>query len=141
MQPSLPVKLLLNGGATTGRLAIAESDSPQEAALCFIELELQHGRFSAKAPDFFEALVLLRQQLEPQGVLICVNGASRDVWPSAMARSMGAGRRAYRMRLGHQARTDDLVDIFALAPESQPCTVAEQERFRDQWFRSLEGAA
>jgi hypothetical protein len=45
------------------------------------------------------------------------------------------------MRLGQQARTVDLVDIFALDPESHPCSVAEQQRFLEQWFASLGAAA
>jgi len=141
MDPSLPIKLLVNGSATTGMLSTAESESPEEAEPCSIELVLQERHFAAAGSDFFEALVRLRQQLEPLGILVCVNGASRDVWPSAMARSMGAGRKAYRMKLGYQARTTDLVEIFALDPESHPCSVVEQERFLEKWFASLGGAA
>jgi hypothetical protein len=58
-----------------------------------------------------------------------------------MARSMGLVLKAYRMRLGHQALKSDLVPIFELHQESQPCSIAEQERYREQWFGSHGSAA
>jgi hypothetical protein len=40
----------------------------------------------------FEALVRLRRQLEPDGLMIAVQGARRDTYPSGMARDMGQCR-------------------------------------------------
>lgn len=85
--------------------------------------------------DCFEALIEARRHLESQGILVCVEGARKDVWPSGMARSMGAGRKAYRMTMGKQALQSDLVDIFAEAPT--PASIAEQEAYRHAWFESL----
>lgn len=85
--------------------------------------------------DCFDALIEARRHLESQGVLVCVEGARKDVWPSGMARSMGGGRKAYRMTLGKQALKSDLVDIFAEA--QTPSSIADQEAYRRAWFDSL----
>lgn len=96
------------------------------------------GEYSIDGPDAFEALCELRRRLEPLGVLVRCAGACRNVFPSPMARSMGAGRSAYRLVLGRPARTEDLVDIFT--PMYDGCdlaTVAEQAAFYEEWLTSL----
>lgn len=138
---SLPVKLIANGSTVAGSLVLAEAASRENEEPCLLRLAFEASEFTARGPDYFEALIRLRRELEAAGVQILVNGASRDVWPFAMARSMGLGLKGYRMRLGHQARWSDLVPIFELHPESQPCSIAEQERYREQWFASLGCAA
>ena len=138
---SLPVKLIANGSTVAGSLLLVEAASPEDEEPCLLRLAFPSSEFTACGPDYFEALIRLRRELEPVGVQILVNGASRDVWPSAMARSMGLGLKAYRMRMGHQALRSDLVPIFELHPDSQPCSIAEQERYREQWFASLGSAA
>ena len=138
---SLPVKLLVNGSTIAGSLLVAEAEASEEEEACLLRLAFEARNFSACGPDYFETLIRLRRELEAEGVQILLNGASRDVWPSAMARSMGLGLKAYRMRLGHQALSSDLVPIFELHPESQPCSIAEQEHYREQWFASLGSAA
>ena len=85
--------------------------------------------------DCFDALLEARRHLESQGILVCLEGAREDVWPSGMSRSMGAGRKAYRMTLGKQALKSDLVDIFAEA--KTPASIAEQDAYRHAWFESL----
>jgi hypothetical protein len=54
-----------------------------------------------------------------------------------MIRSMGSGEQAYRLRLGHPARMEDLVEIFASNPEVVPASVGEQEEFYRKWLESL----
>ena len=51
----------------------------------------------ARAHDAFEALCLVRAELEPHAWRIGVDGAQHDVWPSGMARYQGGGLSAYRM--------------------------------------------
>lgn len=51
------------------------------------------GPYTATGPDMFEALVRLRRQLEPEGLMIAVQGSRRDTYPSGMARDMGGGER------------------------------------------------
>lgn len=63
----------------------------------------------AGADDAFEALCLVRAQLEPRGWRIGVAGAQPGVWPSSMARDQGGGLSAYRMS---GQRVGDLVDTF-----------------------------
>jgi hypothetical protein len=80
---------------------------------------------TAKASDFFAALCRLREGvLEPMGLQLVCYGASLDIWPSAMARSMGQGLRAYQMTMGAQA--EHLVDIFDTCRDVIPATVADQ---------------
>ena len=79
---------------------------------------------SAYASDAFEALCLLREELEPQGWRIGVAGARIDVWPSGMARDQGGGQVAYRW----EGRVPvDRVDTFAPADPATTVTVAEQQ--------------
>jgi len=134
---SLKVKLLLDGQSVLGDLTLAEqADAPEDAAF-HLELKYETEAVEGSGADYFEALVSLRRKLEARQVLICVNGASKGVWPSAMSRSMSCGLKAYRMKIGHQALTQDLVEVFAFDPEMQPCSIVEQENFKNEWFASL----
>ena len=130
------VELLRAGGAVQAELTYGEHNSES----CWVRLTCAAQSFVGEGSDYFDALVALRGQLEAQSTLIRINGASRNVWPSGMSRSMGGGIQAYRMTLGSQARTADLVHIFECAAGIEPATIAEQERFRDQWFASLGSA-
>lgn len=83
----------------------------------------------------FDALIVLRKQLESAGLRLLCAGARRDAYPSGMARSMGGARKAYIFGLGKPAT--ELVDIFAEAQPEQVGTVDEQQRYRQQWMASL----
>ena len=85
------------------------------------------------APDMFEALVRLRRQLEPDGLMVAVQGARRDTWPSGMARDMGGGMRVYVMRPGPPAHREDLVKTLDDALPGQVATVDEQRAFSNAW--------
>ncbi len=89
------------------------------------------------ASDFFEALRLVRQQLEAENLIPVCYGASQNVYPSPMARAMDVARRAYQLTLGAQTRTGDLVDIFDVGPDIVPAYVDAQDRFYDNWLASL----
>ena len=73
-----------------------------------IELVTRLGNYTcpytATGPDMFEALVRLRRQLEPDGLMVAVQGSRRDTYPSGMARDMGGGMQVYIMRPGRRAR-------------------------------------
>jgi hypothetical protein len=103
-----------------------------------IELVTRAGNFTcpytATAPDVFEALVRLRRQLEPDGLLVAVQGSRRDTYPSGMAREMGGGMLVYVMRPGLRARPEDLVETFDDAPPDQIATVDEQRAFAEAWL-------
>ena len=77
----------------------------------------------ARENDAFEALCLVREQLEPFGWRIGVAGAQRDVWPSGMARDQGGGLSAYRLTPG---ASDNVVDTFQPVDPATVVTVATQ---------------
>ena len=102
-----------------------------------IELVTRVGNYTcpytATGPDMFEALVRLRRQLEPDGLIVAVQGARRDTYPSGMARDMGGGMQVYVMRPGLGARLEDLVKTLDDAPPDQMATVDEQRAFAEAW--------
>lgn len=96
---------------------------------------------AAEGIDWFEAIIGIRQQIEPEGLLLNVYGASRNVWPSGMCRNMGMGLKAYKMQIGKQAEKSDLVSVFASGPDVEPATIEEQRNFKDAWFASFQAPA
>ena len=94
-------------------------------------------RIAESEVDFFEALKHLRLALEKTGALLCCFGASENVYPSGMQRSMGPAILAYKMRLGFQALQRDIVNIFEADETVVPATVEQQELFLRRWFDSL----
>jgi hypothetical protein len=99
------------------------------------------GRFEASESDLFEAMIKLRLWLEAQGYKLLCNGARLDVYPSRMARQMGAGFRAYKMTMGRPAEMNDRVKILDPAPADTIATVAEQKLFYENWLNSIAEAA
>jgi hypothetical protein len=103
-----------------------------------IELRARLGNYTcpytATGPDVFEALARLRRQLEPDGLMIAVQGARRDTYPSGMARDMGAGMQVYVLHAGMRARREDLVETLADAPPDDLGTADEQRAFHDTWI-------
>jgi hypothetical protein len=104
---------------------------------CSVAVTLDGECFVGLGGDYFDALIEVRKKLESRGYLVDLYGATRNVWPSAMSRSMGGGLKAYRLHIGRHATLADLVDIFSSGPDSEPCSVAEQEAFMKAWFSSL----
>ena len=89
------------------------------------------------AEDYFTALADIREELAPLGLFPKIYGASRNVYPSPMSRSMGAGEKAYRLAMGRQAASRDLVSIFDHGPDLEPANVQEQRNFYESWLKSL----
>jgi hypothetical protein len=73
--------------------------------------------------------------LEKERLLPFCYGASLNVYPSGMARDMGAGLQAYQLTLGKSAH--DLVDIFAEGPDVIPAFVLPQREFFQKWLSTL----
>jgi hypothetical protein len=92
--------------------------------------------YTATGPDAFEALVRLRRQLEPDGLIVAVQGARHDTYPSPMARDMGGGMLVYVQRLGVPGRPE-LVNTFDDAEPEQLGTVDEQKAFHSEWIADL----
>ena len=70
-----------------------------EEQKCHVEFRYRGKSLRAEAFDFFEAFCRIRLELEQEHLLPLCYGASLDVYPSGMSRSMGAGLKAYRMKL------------------------------------------
>jgi|GEM_PF-2318912 len=87
----------------------------------------------AHADDAFEALCLVRGELEPQGWRLGVAGALPDVWPSGMARDQGGGLRAYRV-----TPEGGLVDTFAPVDPATVTTVEIQRANVDRVYEEME---
>jgi len=104
---------------------------------CHMHLRYEKYDLRSAASDYFDALAELREQLERRGLVTLCYGASRNVFPSGMARDMGAGLSAYKLALGHRPSQSDLVPILATGPEVQPTTVAEQRAFFESWLASI----
>ena len=120
-----------------GRITLEEAEAKDGNSLCKVMLSFSDKKAFGEGEDFFDALIALRQTLEREGIFLLIYGASRNVWPSSMSRNMGAGTQAYRMEKGRQALRDDLVNIFETGPDIDPCTIAEQEKYKDEWLVSL----
>jgi hypothetical protein len=78
--------------------------------------------------DIYDCMLILRERLESDGYLLCIQGARPYVNPSGMLRQVANGWLAYALRPGELASDDDLVDIFAGADCGQVVSVAEQKQ-------------
>jgi hypothetical protein len=94
------IKVIGPGGAQTAAVTVA-TDPPWSLAL-----ELPDGSLAeARRPDLFTALIMLREQLEDTGRLLCCQGARPDVYPSGMSAQMsGDGSRIAIMQDAVQRR-------------------------------------
>lgn len=133
------VPVLMPGGIRdTGELAWEEVCVEGREDLAVVTLAFGGRQLRAESEvSFFEALRDVRRTLDKEGIALLCLGASRDVYPSPMQQSMGLSVKAYRNRLGQQARTSDLVNIFQPASDIQPSTVQEQDEYHQKWLESL----
>jgi hypothetical protein len=124
-----------------GRVSIGEfwlwEEAPQKPDQVRLDLHFAGEVITATADTFFDALADIRNVLEARGLRPRCLGASRNVYPSPMIRSMGCGDRAYRLKPGHQAKLEDIVEIFATDQEITPVSVEEQRQFYGEWLESL----
>ncbi|HEV7298135.1 MAG TPA: hypothetical protein VGN72_02140 [Tepidisphaeraceae bacterium] len=126
------IKLVADDGSALE--GVFELDHESEA--CVLTLDFARERLRAEASDYFEALADIRGQLAQRKLRPVCYGASRNVFPSGMARDMGAGLKAYRLTLGKPARMKDLVGILDVGPDVDPVPVEEQRTFFERWLES-----
>ncbi|MFD6444967.1 immunity 53 family protein [Promicromonospora sp. NPDC060204] len=101
-----------------------------------LRLESPAGQFwEAAAPDAWHALRALREQVEPLGYRLCCAGARVDAYVSGMSISMSAGSLVYLLHRWRKPRSRHLVEIFSYAPPGKVGSVAEQDRFFEEWRR------
>ncbi len=92
------------------------------------------GTHVAVADDLFEALRLIRRDLEPLGWRLAVNGARRDTWPSGMLRDQLVGAAVYVLPPDPR-QVPEVVATFGPAADELLATVAEQEDAWEAWRR------
>lgn len=103
-----------------------------------VSLEFPEGNsLSGQGGDLWEALVVLRLELERLGFLLSCNGSRRNVFPSAMLRQTSGGRLAYALTLPRGDHAGPAVDILDPAgPTHDLTTVALQREWFDAWLAS-----
>jgi len=125
--------IFLIGGADDESAVLSSTEDDERCHLTFA----YRGRaIEAEASDFFEALCQITLRLENDGLIPFCYGASLNVYPSGMARDMGAGLKAYKLTVGKHARMQDLVEIFAEGPDVIPASVKLQREFYEDWIKT-----
>jgi hypothetical protein len=140
MTPSETIHLPLLGPEGTEEPCSLELYEDEDGEVFRLRLQGAPGlprELEGAGESLFDALTALRRELEPQGFRLRCAGSAVDVYPSGMSRSMGDGRKAYRLTPGEPGLTKDLVDIFDVSEKDAPATVAEQEAFFQRWVESL----
>ncbi|MGW2185584.1 hypothetical protein [Streptomyces sp. NPDC001719] len=102
---------------------ISPSDAPP------YELKVFRGdgsEASYPGDNLFACLLNLRRELEGQGLLLCCQGARRDVTNSGMQAQMTGGRFIYTFDAGSRKVNEETVDILAPARLDEVVTVEEQ---------------
>lgn len=132
MSEKRAIKILLDNGAIqTVEIEIADTPPWSLKLLNFDSKTLEFV-----GADLFDALAMLRQEIEKSGGRLLCAGARPEVRPSGMSRSMGGGRKAYVIRIGEPSRKAD-IDIFDYADPEAVGSVAEQAAFYEKWVKSL----
>ncbi len=134
----IDVKLIAHSDASHSATLHVYEESPQNKELTQIDFFFDGKKKSMLADSLFEALVALRLDLEPKGIQIMCNGTSLDVYPSPMQLSMGPGRKACRLQMGHPVTSAaSSVDIFECGGEWIGSSVEEQVAHYKLWRESL----
>ncbi|MDE6593870.1 MAG: hypothetical protein K2K57_12525 [Oscillospiraceae bacterium] len=113
-------------------LLFDESDEDPEK----VTIKIISGN-SYSASNYFDALCLLRMDLEKDHMQLLCNGAVKEVYPSNMQLTMGCCRTGYIQYMGMRAQKKDIVDLFAFDRTLTPCDVAEQIEYHNRWLISL----
>ena len=87
--------------------------------------------------NYFETLIKLREELEKMDIKLLCKGCCKNIYPSGMLLNMGAGRNAYTLICGEQAKRNSLVDIFDACLLDEYATIQEQSEYFENWTISL----
>jgi len=108
-----------------------------------LELKFMHRSLDAVAYTVFDALKLLRLQLEPEGIMLLCNGACENVayivyetisrLPEAIDDLY-----AYVLQMGERPKMTHQKNMLEYDPALRLATVQEQEAFYQKWLESLE---
>ena len=132
----LTVKLVYENTLIEGKLYLCEV-APDNIEQVLVEVCFDNQKISKMDNNFFEALQALREEFENRNIQIICNGAAKNVYPSPMQMTMGSGRTAYLLKLGQQAKSADIVDIFDCIDTLTFVSVKEQKIFYSDWIKSL----
>jgi hypothetical protein len=132
------VGIICEDGTRLSGTILAEEIADGLRSRYFVEIECDQKIVRGESDrGFFDALCNARLVLESEGVLLCCNGASEEVYPSPMIESMGPAILAYRTTIGRQALRKDLVNIFDSDNSAKPASVEQQRLFHQKWLESL----
>lgn len=87
--------------------------------------------------NYFETLIMLREELEKKDIKLLCKGCCKNVYPSGMILNMGVGRKAYTLIYGEPAKMNSLVDIFDSCSINEYATIEEQAEYFENWTLSL----
>lgn len=132
MSEILKIECLKDNNKEISLIEIWENDS--NVKICF---KLDDIAIFKIGENFFDTLIETRKILELKGICLLCKGCSKNVYPSAMLLNMGAGRNAYILKLGEQAKMSSLVDIFSSCNPEEYATIEEQHAFFKMWTESL----
>lgn len=128
--------IYLIGGEDDEAATITFDESEER---CRLSCAYRGKVIESMADDYFDALCDIRRRMWAEGLIPFCYGASLNVYPSGMSRSMGGGLKAYRLTKGRQALMADLVGVFSEGPDIIPASVELQQEFFEEWLRSLQG--
>ena len=102
---------------------------------CWLQLIGVGINESSTSTDYFESFTIIRKRLAKRSILPICYGASRNIWPSGMARDMTEGLAAYKLRMGSPG--EEMVHIFDRGPDVDAVAPEEQKAFSEAWLKSL----
>lgn len=113
-------------------LELTEKDDSVE-----IKFSLEKLMLNKEGDNFFDTLIELRKELEKMNIILLCKGCCKNVYPSGMLLGMGAGRKAYTLVHGEQAKMSSIVDIFDSCSFEEYGTIDQQADFFEDWINSL----
>lgn len=90
--------------------------------------------WAAEAGDVFECLMMLREQVEPEGIRLCCNGSRLDAWASGMQRDMGSGFSTYLLAGVSKGQRPPTANTLDFAPPEMIAKVTEQRAWYKAWL-------
>ena len=133
----LNVRAIRGHQAMSGTVRFRINDLSESGDLCRVEVTIDGVDAAGAGTDLFGALAQARQALEKNGITLVVNGARRDVFPSAMLRQTSQGRTAYVHTMPRSTMRPVAVDIFeAATSDAELATVDEQRAWHEHWAQS-----
>lgn len=133
------VKLLMNGKKMICTELILFEEVVDDVEMVFLEITIDCQKLCYKSENFFSTLRNLREDLEKKNIQILCNGAAENIYPSSMQMSMGSGRMAYKLYMGQQAKSSNIVDIFDCEDGLNFVSIEKQSKYYAEWLQSVMG--